>query len=147
MKIELCFIFHSSIDVPLTVFRCVQHCIVISIAIIKDVFCRIFLIFLVWHLMNVCYLINTLRPRQNGRRFADDTFKGIFLNENVRVSIKISLKFVLKGSINNNPALIQIMAWRRSGDKPLSEPMIVYWRIYASLGLNELSCMKPLLDT
>ena len=30
------------------------------------------------------------------------------------------------------------MAWRWPGDKPLSEPMIVYWRIYASLGLDEL---------
>ena len=69
--------------------------------------------------------INTLRLRQNGRRFADDTFKCTFLNENVRISIKISLKFVPKGPINNNPALVQIMAWRRSGDKPLSEPMMV----------------------
>ena len=69
--------------------------------------------------------INTLRPRQNGRRFADDTFTRIFLNENVRISIKISLKFVPKGPINNNPALVQIMARRRSGDKPLSEPMMV----------------------
>ena len=40
---------------------------------------------------------NTLRPRQNGRRFADDTFKPIFLNENIIISIKISLKFVPKG--------------------------------------------------
>ena len=69
--------------------------------------------------------VNTLRPRQNGRRFADDTFKRIFLNENVRISIKISLKFVPKGPINNIPALVQILAWRRSGDKPLSEPMMV----------------------
>ena len=69
--------------------------------------------------------VNTLRPRQNGRRFADDTFKRIFLNENVRISIKISFKFVPKGQINNIPALVQIMAWRRPGDKPLSEPMVV----------------------
>ena len=69
--------------------------------------------------------INTLRPRQNGRRFADDTFKRIFLNENVRISNKISLKFAPKGPINNIPALVQIMAWRRSGDKPLSEPTMV----------------------
>ena len=69
--------------------------------------------------------INTLRARQNGHRFADDNVKRIFLNENVRILIKISLKFVPKGPINNNPALVQIMAWRRSGDKPLSEPMIV----------------------
>ena len=68
---------------------------------------------------------NTLRPRQNGRRFADDTFKRIFLNKNVRISIKISLKFVPKGPINNIPSLVQIMAWRLSGDKPLSEPMMV----------------------
>ena len=68
---------------------------------------------------------NILRPRQHGRHFADDTFKCIFLNENVIISIKISLKCVPKGSINNIPALFQMMAWRRPGDKPLSEAMIV----------------------
>ena len=68
--------------------------------------------------------LNTLGPRQNGRHFADDTFKRIFLNENVRISIKISLKIVPKGPINNIPALVQIMAWHRPGDKPLSEPMM-----------------------
>ena len=70
-------------------------------------------------------MLNTLRPRQNGRHFADDIFKCIFLNQNVWISSKISLKFVLKGPINNIPALVQIMAWRRPGDKPLSEPMMV----------------------
>ena len=69
--------------------------------------------------------VNALRPRQNGHHFADDTFKRIFFNENVRISMKISLKFVPKGPINNIPTLVQIMAWRRSGDKPLSEPMMV----------------------
>ena len=69
--------------------------------------------------------INTLRPRQNGRHFADDTFKRIFVNENVKILIEISLKFVPKGPINNIPALVQIMAWRRPGDKPLSERMMV----------------------
>ena len=73
----------------------------------------------------VVRVFNTLRPRQNGRRFADDTFNRIFVNENVRISIKISLKFVPKGPINYNPALVQIMAWHRSGDKPLSEPTMV----------------------
>ena len=68
---------------------------------------------------------NTLRPRQNGCLFADDIFKRIFLNENIWISITISLKFVPKGPINNIPALVQIMAWRRPGDKPLSEPMLV----------------------
>ena len=68
---------------------------------------------------------NTLRPRQNGRHFPDDIFKCIFLNENVQISIKISLKFVPKGPIHNIPALVQKMAWRRPRDKPLSEPMLV----------------------
>ena len=72
-----------------------------------------------------CTTINSLKPRQNGRLFADDTFKRIFLNENIIIPIKISLKFVPKGPINYNPALVQIMAWRRSGDRPLSEPMKV----------------------
>ena len=68
--------------------------------------------------------VTTLRPRQNGRHFPD-IFKWIFLNENAWMSIEISLKFVPKGPINKLPALVQIMAWRRSGDKPLSEPMMV----------------------
>ena len=69
--------------------------------------------------------VSTLRPRQNGRHFADDIFKCIFLNENAWISLKISLKFVPKVLINNIPALVQIMAWRRPGDKSLSEPMMV----------------------
>ena len=38
---------------------------------------------------------------------------------------KNSLKFVPKVPINGIPALVQIMAWRRPGDKPLSETMMV----------------------
>ena len=85
----------------------------------------------------VLWVLNTLRPRQNSLCFADGTFKHIFLNENVRISIKISLKFVPKGTINNNPALVQIMAWRRPGNKPLSEPTMV--DLLTSPGFNELS--------
>ena len=68
--------------------------------------------------------VNTLRPRQNGRHFPDDIFKCIFLNENEWILIKISLKFVPKDQINNIPSLVSIMAWRRPGDKPLSEAMM-----------------------
>ena len=75
--------------------------------------------------INVGIEVNTLRPRQNGRHFPDDIFKYIFLNENARISLRASLKFVPKVRINNIPALGQIMAWRRPGDKPLSEPMMV----------------------
>ena len=50
--------------------------------------------------------------------------EGIFLNGNVLNSIKVSPKFVSNDLINNNPALIQIMAWRRTGDKSLSDPLM-----------------------
>ena len=75
------------------------------------------------HIMQ--YLINTLRSRQNSCHFADDMFKFIFFNKNVWIATNISLKFVPKILINDVPALVQIMAWRRPGDKPLSEPMLV----------------------
>ena len=70
-------------------------------------------------------LLNTLRQIQNGCHFPD-IIKCIFLNENVWISIKIPLKFVPKGLINNIPALVQIMAWHRPGTKPLSESIIDY---------------------
>ena len=69
--------------------------------------------------------LNILRPRQDGRHFPDDIFKCIFLNEHVLIPIKISLKFVPKGPINNILSLVQIMVWHRPGAKPLSEPMMV----------------------
>ena len=69
--------------------------------------------------------LNTLRPRQDERHFADDIFTRIFFNENCCILMKFSLKYVRKGPIDNNPSLVQIMAWRRSGDKPLSGPMMV----------------------
>ena len=68
--------------------------------------------------------VNTLRPRQNGGLFPDNIVKYIFLNENIWISLKISLTFVPKVQINNIPAWIQIMAWCCLGDKPLSELMI-----------------------
>ena len=68
---------------------------------------------------------NSLRPRRNRRHFADDIFKCIFLNANEWISLRISLKFVPKVRIYNIPSLVQIMAWRRPGDKPLSEPRVV----------------------
>ena len=83
-------------------------------------------------LMSVACLskaLNHIHPLTHwGRDKVDtisQTFKCIFLNETFRITIKISLKFVPKGPINNIPALVQIMAWRRSGDKPLSESMMV----------------------
>ena len=71
------------------------------------------------------WYINSLRPRRKRRHYADAIFKCIFLNEKEWISLRISLKFVPKDRINNIPSLVQIMAWRRPGDKPLSEPMMV----------------------
>ena len=56
------------------------------------------------------YII-TLRPRQNGRHFADDIFALNFFYQNLRISNKISLEFLLKCPIYNIPALVKIMTW------------------------------------
>ena len=53
-----------------------------------------------------CSYIKTLRQRQNGHHFPDDIFIFILLNENVWISVKISLKFVPKGPISNIPTFI-----------------------------------------
>ena len=79
--------------------------------------CRLYVLLTYW--------FNTLRPKQNGRHFAYDISKCIFLNENEWILIRISLKFVPKGLIDNIPALVQLMAWRRPGAKPLSEATMV----------------------
>ena len=70
-------------------------------------------------------IVKTLRPIQDRRHFADDIFTCIFFNENCCILIKFSLKYVCKDPIDDNRALVQIMDWRRSGDKPLSEPMMI----------------------
>ena len=82
--------------------------------------------------------------RQIGRHCADDVFKCIFLNEYIYIwiSLKISLKFVPKFPINNTPSLVLIMALCRSGDKPLSEPMMVSLLTHTSLGFNESTDTK-----
>ena len=71
-----------------------------------------------------------IEAETNGRNFADDIFKCISLNENFWIPIKISLKFVPKGPINNILAMVQITAWCRPGDKPLSEPMLLFLLTY-----------------
>ena len=69
----------------------------------------------------------TLRLRQNGHYLPDEIFKYIFLNKNVRISINISLKFVVKGTINNITALVQI---KLVGTKPLFEPMMIRLKLH-----------------
>ena len=63
-------------------------------------------------------------PKQNGRHFANDFFRWIFVNEKFCILIEFSWKVVSKGHIDSNPALVWTMAWCRIGTKPLSEPML-----------------------
>ena len=51
-------------------------------------------------------------PGQNGCYFGRQHFKCILLNENDRVPIQISLKFVPRSPVDNQPAFVQVMAWR-----------------------------------
>ena len=85
--------------------------------------------------------VNTLKPRRDGRLFPD-ILEWIFLNEIIWISIKLSLKFIPRGPINNMPASFPIMACHRPGDKPLS-----IWTsdAYASLGqwVNSLRLLGP----
>ena len=59
------------------------------------------------------------------KNFADAILKCIFLNDSIWIPIEILLKFVPKYTVNNIPSMIKIMDWRRPGDKPLSEPVMV----------------------
>ena len=57
--------------------------------------------------------------------FWQKTFSNcIFLNENDRIPIQISFNYAPRSPIDNKPALVQVMAWRRTGNKPLPEPMM-----------------------
>ena len=58
---------------------------------------------------------------------ADNNFQSIFLNDNDRIPIRISLKFVPRSPIDNKPALVQVMACRLTGDKPLPKPMLTHF--------------------
>ena len=79
---------------------------------------------------------------KNDRQFFSyDIFKCFFLNENDKMTIQISLKLAPRSPIDNKPALVQVMAWCRTGDNPLGETMNdpVHWRIYAALRRVELT--------
>ena len=67
----------------------------------------------------------TYPPGENGRHFADGIFKNVYMNEKFCILIRISMKFIPRGLIDNKQALVPVMAWRRTGDKPLSEPILI----------------------
>ena len=80
---------------------------------------------------------------------ADDNFKCIFLNENDRIPIKISLKFIPRNPIDYKSALDQVMAWHRRGDKPLPESVLTqftdaymrHWGEISYLEIRQVVCM------
>ena len=74
-----------------------------------------------WHKIHLECHFSWSSPRQNGRHFADDIFRCIFLNQKFCILFKISLTFVPS---DKNPVLVSIMAWRRIGDKPLFKPIL-----------------------
>ena len=67
---------------------------------------------------------NSSPPGQDGRHFAHDIFRCIFLNEKFCILNLISMNFVPKGLMDNKLSLVQAMVWRRIGDRPLPEPML-----------------------
>ena len=67
------------------------------------------------------HAFNSSPSGQNGHHFADDDFKCILVKEKFCTWTTISLKFVPKGTIDNIPAFVKVMAWCRTGNKPLSE--------------------------
>ena len=75
-------------------------------------------------LLNLYAILTYLPLDKMAGIVALENFKYIFLNGNHRVSIGMSVKFVLWSPIDKNPALVQVMAWLRTDDKPLHELML-----------------------
>ena len=86
---------------------------------------------------------NSSPPGQNGWHFADDVFICNFLDEKWCIFIRISLKCVSHGPIDNKSVLVQVMAWRRTCDKPLPERMVTqftdaYMRHWGEMSLDNV---------
>ena len=77
-----------------------------------------------------------MRPKQNGRHFANDILKSITLNKNIWISIEI-LQIFSDGPIDQKSSLGQIMVCRRT--IIWTDDGLVYSRIYVSLGIKELT--------
>ena len=60
-----------------------------------------------WKWRMIVCMLTYLALEKNDHRFADDIFRCIFVIEkNISILIKISPKFVTKGQIDNNPAVV-----------------------------------------
>ena len=93
----------------------------------REVSINQFKVIWVTEVLTCCYVFSTILNSppppldKMATILADDISKCIFINEKFSMWIQISQKFVPKGPIDNKSALVQIMAWRRTGDKPLPE--------------------------
>ena len=91
---------------------------------------------------------NAMSPRFDGK-IAEDIFEWIFFNEN-DISVKITVKVVLRIPINNKRILDQIKTCCWTDEEPsettLDHDDIVHWRIYASLGFGELTAIMMFWD-
>ena len=87
----------------------------------------------------VFILHNALRPRQNGRHFPDDIYKYIFLNENIWILIKISLISFPRVELTIFQHWFRYwLGADQATSHYLNQWWLVYRRIYASHGLNEI---------
>ena len=69
--------------------------------------------------------VNSSSPEQNNGNFEDDIFKySLWECKILYFWLIFHSSFVPKGQINNIPVLVKIMAWRRIGGNPISEPMM-----------------------
>ena len=87
--------------------------------------------------------VNTLKPRQNGRHFPDD-IEIRFLEWKCKNFDYDFTEWIQGVQLTILQHWFRYWQWCLLGNKPLSEPMMVsvYWRTYASLGLNELIGMN-----
>ena len=104
--------------------------------------------------------LSMLRPSQNSRHFPDYIFKCIDLNENVWISLKFGgwgwggvvvgwgggcpINIGSWGGVGGvQLTLVQIMVWRRPGDKPLAEPMMVSLLMHIYICVSRSQWVKP----
>ena len=72
---------------------------------------------------------------------AYNIFKWIFMNKKFRILIQISLQFVPKCAIDNKSALVKVMIWCQTGEKPLTEPMLTQLS-----SLNDAAFLTHVMD-
>ena len=95
-----------------------------------------------WFIINWTIINNNYSspPGQNGGHFADDILRCIFVNKNVCIMLKISLKFVLSEANRQHPSigLDNGLAPNRRQAINWTNADPIHWRIYAALGGDEL---------